>query len=160
VTGYEGVLGERFNNGTAGERQDSIDRATVVAEHLKATGWLFASHSYGHIDFARDPVAVTRRDIDRWKAVVEPVVGATDLFIFPFGARPPLGSATMAMLRDEGFTILCDIDIAPRITRVGDVAVMARRHIDGLALEQQRNRLLPFFDAATVEDPAARNGRA
>jgi hypothetical protein len=160
VTGYEGVFGERVNDPSSADYAGSLERATAIARRLDATGWVIASHSYGHIDFAKDSISVAARDIGRWKAVVEPVVGPTDVFIFPFGSRPPLGGATVDVLRDNGFTILCDIDVTARITRVNGVAVMARRHIDGLALEQQAAALRPFFDAGAVEDRAARNGRA
>jgi hypothetical protein len=160
VTGYEGVFGERVNDPSSPDWAGSEERATAIARRLEATGWVIASHSYGHIDFAKDSTSVATRDVGRWKAVVEPVVGPTDIFIFPFGAVPPLGGATIDMLRDSGFTILCDIDVTARITRTNGVAVMARRHIDGLALEQQAAALRPFFDAGSVEDQAARHGRA
>jgi hypothetical protein len=35
---------------------------------------------------------------------------------------------------------------------------MSRRHIDGLALEQQVKRLVRFFDATQIEDRQARYG--
>lgn len=150
VTAYEGVLGERLDD------SDSVARATRLAQRLKASGWVFASHSYGHIDFARDSLPIVTRDITRWRAIAEPVVGPTDIFIYPFGAAPPIGSPTVAMLRANGFSILCDIDVEARLTGGVGVVVMARRHIDGLSLEEQRTRLLPFFDARSVEDRAAR----
>ena len=34
------------------------------------------------------------------------------MYVYPFGEPPPL--AVMAMLRDHGFTILCDIDVVAR----------------------------------------------
>jgi hypothetical protein len=50
------------------------------------------------------------------------------------------------MLRHEGCRVLCDIDVVPRIRREDGLAVMSRRHIDGLALRQQRAALLPLSD--------------
>jgi hypothetical protein len=50
------------------------------------------------------------------------------------------------MLRHEGYRVLCDIDVVPRIRREDGLAVMSRRHIDGLALRQQRAALLPLSD--------------
>jgi peptidoglycan/xylan/chitin deacetylase (PgdA/CDA1 family) len=149
VTGYEGVFGER-----------DVARARLVADRLRATGWTFASHSYGHIDLTRESLARIQRDTDRWKAVAEPVIGPTDVYVYPFGAAPPTGSATVRLLRDAGFTIQCGIDPVPRLTRAGGVTFMARRHIDGIGLEQQARLLASFFDASTVEDTVARAGRA
>jgi hypothetical protein len=160
VTGYEGILGERVNDPSAPDWAASVTRATAVANRLKATGWTFASHSYGHIDFSKDSVAVLTRDSDRWQAEALPIIGPTDVFIYPFGAEPAnLSSPVVSMLRDHGFTILCDIDITPRLTHANGVTLMARRHIDGLAMEQQATRLAPFFDAAATEDKPARNAR-
>jgi hypothetical protein len=157
VTGYEGVLGERIEDPTSPDWSASVVRAKAVADRLKATGWVFASHSFGHIDFATATPATARRDVERWKAVAEPIVGPTDVFIYPFGAAPAVGSQTVGMLRDEGFAVLCDIDVVPRLLHANGVVVMARRHIDGLALAQQ-TRVAPFFDAGSVEDRVARQG--
>ncbi len=60
------------------------------------------------------------------------------------------------MLRHEGYRILCDIDVVPRIRREDGLAVMSRRHIDGLAMRQQRAGLLPLLDTRTVIDARAR----
>ena len=135
---------------------DSAARARRLAERLKATGWVLASHSYGHIDFKNDSEPITHRDTDRWMAEVAPITGATDIFVYPFGAAPTTGSPTVQMLRTNGFTILCDIDVVARLTERDGVVVMSRRHIDGIAFSSQRKALAPFFDVATVQNTAAR----
>jgi hypothetical protein len=159
VTGYEGVFGERVNDTASPDWSASVARATAIADRLRRTGWTIASHSYGHIDFARDSIKTLERDTTKWKTIIEPIVRPTDVFIYPFGAEPPITSPVVSMLRDNGFTIICDIDIVPRITRANGVILMARRHIDGLALRQQARRLAPMFDATTVEDRTARGAR-
>ena len=60
------------------------------------------------------------------------------------------------MLRKEGYRILCDIDVRPRLRHEDGLAVMSRRHIDGLALRQQHAALLPLFDTRAVIDAKAR----
>ena len=50
VTGYEGILGERVNERGSPQWRARVARARAVAARLRATGWTFASHSYGHID--------------------------------------------------------------------------------------------------------------
>jgi hypothetical protein len=157
VTAYQGLLGERLDDRRSQDRAGSVERATALARRLQATGWVFADHSYGHIDFARAPLAVARRDIERWQRVAEPIVGPTDLFVYPFGAAPPPSSPLVAMLRDHGYTVICDIDVAPRFFRAQGIVIMSRRHIDGLALRQEARPLAPFFDVASVEDRAARS---
>jgi peptidoglycan/xylan/chitin deacetylase (PgdA/CDA1 family) len=158
VTGYEGLLGERVNEKSSPDWATRVSRVTAVASRLKATGWVFASHSYGHINFATASLAAATRDIRRWKAEAEPIIGTTDVFVYPFGAEPPVSSATVAMLRANGFTLLCDIDIVPRLVHADGIVLMSRRHIDGLALEQQVKRLVRFFDATQIEDRQARYG--
>lgn len=79
------------------------------------------------------------------------------MFIYPFGAEPPGTSPIVSMLHDGGYRILCDIDVGPGLRHVDGVAVMARRHIDGLALRQLHRQLLPLFDTNTVIDRTARH---
>ena len=156
LTGYEGLFGERTNKLTDPAWADSAARARGVADRLKATGWILASHSYGHIDFKKDSEPIALRDTDRWIAEVSPIIGPTDIFVYPFGAAPATGSATVQMLRGKGFTILCDIDTVARLKPADGVVVMSRRHIDGIAFANQTKTLAPFFDVGTVQDTTAR----
>jgi hypothetical protein len=153
VTGYEGVLGERLTD------LSSVARARALVARLKATGWTFASHSYGHIDESTHSVARLVHDSEEWNTQDEPIVGPTDVYVYPFGAGFPVDSPKVAVLRSFGFTILCDIDIVPRFTRGNGVTIMTRRHVDGVAFDDAPARLAPFFDVATVEDHAARGSR-
>jgi len=155
-TGYEGLFGERVDAGTAKQRAERRQRVRDVAATLIAHGWVIASHGFGHIDYRTSSLAADRLDVQRWKAQAEPLLGPTDVFVYPFGAEPPPGSAKLSMLRAEGFRILCDIDVVPRMVRTDGVVVMSRRHVDGIALAQQRRALAPLFDTATVVDAAAR----
>lgn len=160
LTGYEGLFGERVNDPTAPGYAASVARATAIADRLRATGWTLASHSYGHIDLTRETLAGSARDTQRWLAEATPIIGPTDVYVYPFGAAPRPGSAAFAMLRDAGFTIQCDIGPTPRLVHLDGVSVMSRRHIDGIAFAQQAKGLAPFFDVARVIDRAARARRA
>jgi hypothetical protein len=151
LTGYEGLFGERIQQAGPG-RPSAVRRARAVAARLRATGWTFASHTYGHIDLGKTSAADVQADSDRWARLAWPVIGLTDVLIYPFGARPPDGSETARVLRRAGFTIQCDIDIGARLVRVGDVTYMSRRHIDGLALDGQVEALRPFFSARAVRE--------
>jgi hypothetical protein len=157
LTGYEGVFGERTNELSNPDWADRVARARLVADRLKATGWTLASHSYGHIDLKKDSAAIAQRDTDRWVSEVQPITGPTDIYIFPFGAAPATGSPTVQMLRTKGFTIFCDIDIVARLKQADGVALMSRRHIDGIAFANQAKALTPFFDIGTVQDTTARH---
>ena len=101
-------------------------------------------------------VARLIHDSEEWKTQDEPIVGPTDVYIYPFGAGLPIDSPKINVLRSFGFTILCDIDIVPRFTRGNGVTIMTRLHIDGVAFEDGATRLAPLFNVATVEDRAER----
>jgi len=146
VTGYEGLFGEH-------DLTDPAARARVRAlvERLRATGWLIASHTYGHIDLSKDSLGAIARDTARWASLTRGLVPPTDLLIYPFGARP--GAAGRALLRDAGFTIQFDIDVTAHRWAVDGVVVMSRRHIDGYAFAGQVRALAQFFDVSAVVDP-------
>jgi hypothetical protein len=146
LTGYEGLLGERL------EPPDpaAATRVRRVAAALRASGWVLASHTYGHIHLERDSLATIRRDTARWRTLAEPLIGATDVLVYPYGGRPVPGAADL--LAEQGFDIQCDIDIVPRTEHRPGYTLMSRRHIDGLAFDVPA-RLAPFFDVRTVRDP-------
>ena len=158
VTGYEGILGERVNERGSPQWRARVARARAVAARLRATGWTFASHSYGHIDVTQASPDLVRRDALRWLAEATPIIGRTDVYIYPFGAQPPPDSPQMQALRALGFTIQCGIDIVPRLVRADGVTFMSRRHVDGIAFSsaQQRAALAPMFSVKAVEDVVAR----
>lgn len=155
LTGYEGLFGERIQRRGPG-RRDALRRVKALAKRLRQTGWTLASHTYGHIDLTHDSPAAIAQDARRWKALAVPVIGNTDVLIYPFGARPPGGSQSARILRHAGFRIQCDIDTVPRLTRRDGAHVMSRRHIDGLALYEQATQLRRFFRATAVRDTYAR----
>jgi hypothetical protein len=145
LTGYEGLLGYRHPRRPAQHCQ--LQRLVL---QLRQTGWSFASHTYGHIDLSQDSLRTIARDTTRWKRIAEPVIGPTDVLIYPFGARPT--DTGVRYLRDHGFTIQFDIDVvARRVVREG-ATVMSRLHVDGYAF-QDPQRMAPLFSVGRVIDP-------
>ena len=154
LTGYEGLFGERVEDTTSADHAAAVARATAIAGRLKATGWILASHSYGHIDLSQTSTSFAEADLEHWLREDGPITGPTDVYVYPFGSRPP--PATIAMLQAHGFTLLCDIDTVARVLHDDGVLIMSRRHIDGLAFAGQADNLKPFFDVTTVEDRRSR----
>jgi|GEM_PF-658376 len=161
LTGYQGILGygthEPKAPGYEAERQDALR----VAARLKATGWVFASHGWGHLPLARISQGVLQRDTERWKDQVEPLAGSTPIYVFPHGSRVPMGDAKMHYLEEQGFRVFLSVGPSPYLESTRSYLLMDRRHIDGIALRTQRRLLLPLFDAKQVIDsrrpaPAAR----
>jgi hypothetical protein len=147
LTGYEGLFGERLEPADP----PAAARVTQLASTLRASGWTLASHTYGHIHLEKDSLAVIARDTERWRALAEPLIGKTDVLVYPYGGRPVRGAAEL--LAQAGYRIQCDIDIVARTQEQGGYVVISRRHIDGLAFDVP-SRLAPFFDVRSVREPA------
>lgn len=146
LTGYEGLLGEHDVAGDPAARA----RVRALADRLRATGWTFASHTYGHITLARASAARAARDTAAWRRLTGDLLGPVDVLVYPFGSRPP--PSVRRLLRDEGFGIQLDIDTRARHDVVDGVVLMSRRHVDGLAFAVP-SRLAPFLSVTAVRDP-------
>lgn len=145
VTGYEGLFGEHDLSDPAAR-----DRVKALVATLRDTGWVIASHTYGHINLARDSLAVIARDTARWKELTAGLLGRVDILVYPFGARP--SADARRLLRDAGFTVQYDIDVRPRCAVVDGVVLMSRRHVDGYAFADP-TAMAPFFSVVSVRDP-------
>ena len=154
-TGYEGVFGERTNERSAPDLRQRVARARRIAHALTSTGWTLASHSWGHLDLSRRSTAAVLADAERWRRQVQPIVGATDVYAYPFGAVPSVATRRALHTR-YGFRIFCSIDVVPGTIRADGVVTMYRRHVDGLAFAGQRRNLSPLFAVGRVIDEAAR----
>lgn len=147
LTGYEGLFGEH----SVATDPDARARVRALANRLRATGWSFASHTYGHISLSTASVRRLSADTARWRALVGDLLGPVDMLVYPFGSRP--SAAGVRELVASGFPYQFDIDVRPAVLRRSGGVVMSRRHVDGLAFVVPK-RLLPFFDVAAVRDPA------
>ncbi|UDI77257.1 polysaccharide deacetylase family protein [Staphylococcus taiwanensis] len=155
LNGQKGVVGLTGYNGVLGYRTDELDskdynkrkaQATKVANAMKRDGWTFASHSWGHIDFANSSYEHIVKDTERWQKEVTPIIGKTDLFIFPHGAQDR-GSAGYQYLEDKaGFKYLAGVG-PNNFTDIGkDSVYQDRVAIDGLNLYEFKYKLKPFVD--------------
>lgn len=110
ITGYNGVLGYRTsdfwytldcdyyvdteaNNAyrateiTCPNPDIEADKvkAKKVADAIKALGWRFASHTWGHKRMGEVSMETLVWDSDMWQREVESILGPTDILIFPYG---------------------------------------------------------------------------
>ncbi|WP_237209696.1 polysaccharide deacetylase [Rothia nasimurium] len=89
VTGYSGVFGYRTSEISYPDsttRETDIQKATDVSEALKADGWRIASHSWGHPAYGDIAPADLAEDARKWDTEVRPIIGDTNLLIYPFGS--------------------------------------------------------------------------
>jgi hypothetical protein len=168
-TGYNGVLGYRSSVREYGDTPATRAQgaqAKAVATALKAEGWQFASHSWGHINMTTSPLSWIEADARRWDAEVKPLVGATDEFVYPFGADisgiTPYSSlnAKFRFLHDtEGYDYFFPIDAtkAAWSQLSGNAWRQARINIDGISMQREldghHTPLERFFTTRTTIDP-------
>ncbi len=147
LTGYNGIFGYRTSEISYGSKDpnkvdltiyerwpstyiyqnDHIEedraKAREVAEALKATGWKFASHTWGHMNMVNErdggdgnPTERFYRDTGWWEQEVKPLLGDVDIIIFAFGAD--IGSwrgytddnKAYLYLKEKGFNYFCNVD--------------------------------------------------
>ena len=158
LTGYDGVFGYRtdegfFSNPTSDEAawiakhpdvklEEEIEKAKVIAQAIKDDGWEFASHSWGHRPMNERSVEKIKEDTEKWLSRVVPIVGETDILIFPHGADiGGIGDYSMdndkyAYLSSKGFHVYCNVDASQMYwNQFRDTYVrQARINIDGYTL--------------------------
>lgn len=166
VTGYEGALG--YKTGWHMYDLDNPDEAALlaaqqeevkkVAEAIRASGWEFASHSYTHSDMGESPYSKIIYDTDKWEREVEPLLGETDIYLYPYGSdicdwRGYKGDK-YEYLKAAGFWYFCNVDSARYwIQFTDDYMRMGRINADGERMVKTPAKLEYFFDPAVVLDP-------
>ncbi|WP_435198261.1 polysaccharide deacetylase family protein [Janibacter sp. GS2] len=168
LTGYNGVLGYRTSEIEYGDEEDidlqeQQEQAKGVADELKEDGWVFASHSWGHTNFTKATMTRLTADTQKWDEEVAPILGETDLLIFPFGAdiggTQDYSGPKYDLLEEHGFDFYFGIDTSAPAwgQRTDDYVRQARINVDGLsmsaAMKDDQHVLHDFFDVEEVIDP-------
>ncbi len=158
LTGYEGILGYRTNNETSATYEEDVKNAKRVAEALKADGWEFASHSWGHKNLQEIDLDFLKRDTNRWLKEVAPLIGGSDVLVFPFGVdfETTLGtysSDKYKFLKESGFNVFLGVYSKPWMHIKKDYVRMTRRPIDGQAMLEFPERLVDLFSPKDILDP-------
>lgn len=166
VTGYEGVFGYRTKpdyKAKLGEAayQKEVDDAKAVAKCLRDHGWILASHSYGHPSYADISADRVAADSQKWENTVQPIIGETDILLFPHGAD--IGSFRNYTTENEKFNALYrdgyryffNVDSKIAWSQIGDTYFRgSRRNIDGYRMFHNPDKLEDLFDVSKVFDPA------
>lgn len=141
------------------------ETAKQVAQAIKDLGWELASHSWGHPNLAECDLERFQWDTDMWEKEVQPILGDTDIILFPKGADVGTWKGyeetneRYAYLKNAGFDYFCNVDSSEywvQITR--DYFRQGRRNLDGTRMYEvicgKRDLLSDLFDAKEVFDPA------
>jgi len=167
LTGYEGILGYRTQNVKDDDSEElrlkrmmEVARVAPVVERLHATGWYFATHSYGHINLEGASTTSVQTDAERWMDEVGTLVGPTQIFIYPFGTRLDGGDVNnigpaFQFYQELGFRLFASVGREPYTQIKSDIGavIMDRMAVDGYALRNRRERFMRFYDAKDVFDP-------
>lgn len=183
LTGYNGVLGYRtdisYETRPADLYKDKLKwleehpdfnleeeraEAKKIADSLKAEGWVFASHTWGHLNVKNSSLEQLQADDVRWKENVEPVVGPVDTIIFAHG--DDLGdwqdygadNEKFQYYKSQGYNFFCSVDSRQYGVQIRDNYVrQSRRNLDGYRIYQDvignSSRLTDLFNASEIIDP-------
>lgn len=177
MTGYDGVLGYRTDGAykTRENLQDDqqafldanpdfnwdqdVTDATAVATAMKAEGWEFASHTWGHKNVTDRSVEDLKTDDDLWKTYCAPILGNTDMIIFAFGSE--IGdwqgyssdNEKYQMYKSAGYNYYCNVDSSQYFVQITDQYFrQGRRNLDGYRMYYNPEMLSDLFDVSEVWD--------
>ena len=179
LTGYNGVLGYRTDSAyktgkNLQENQEEfleehpdfdfdqeVASATALAEALKADGWEFASHTWGHKNATESSAEDLETDNKKWEKNVAPILGKTDMIIFAFGAdignwEPyTMDNPKYAYYRSRGYRYYCNVDSSQYWVQVtDDYFRQGRRNLDGYRMYYNPEMCSDLFNAKKVFDKA------
>ena len=144
MTGYNGVLGYRTDIAykTKENLQDDqnaflqanpdfdyeeeVAEAKKVADAMKADGWEFASHTWGHMNATDRSAEDLKADNEKWEAYVAPILGKTDMIIFAFGADIggwegySADNPKFQYYKSRGYDYYCNVDSSQYFVQLTD----------------------------------------
>ena len=178
LTGYNGILGYRTDISYE-TRPDDLDQnkldwldahpdfslekeregAKKVAEAMKAEGWLFASHTWGHQNVGQIDLAHLQTDTQKFQENVDPLIGGTDIIIFAFGtdltSQADYSGDKFEYLKSVGYDYYCNVDSSKYFVQIRDRYFrQGRRNLDGYRMYYNPELLEDLFVAKDVFDPA------
>lgn len=150
--------------------------AKKIADAIKASGWEFASHTWGHLSVTSKTADELKVDNEKWVNTVEPIVGKTDTIIFAFGndigswEGYSLDNDKYAYYKSAGYNFFCNVDASQKaFVQITDSYVrQARINADGYRLYQcsigEPNNLAALVDTDGIFDtrrptPVVANGQ-
>lgn len=164
VTGYQGVFGYRthpdYETALGSDvYQQEIRSAQQVATALKAQGWEIASHSFGNINFGNADLEGLNSDIQKWANQVQPIVGETDILLYPsgdIGGVDEYSGEKFDALYSAGFRYFSNTDnsILSWMQYTDHYIRQSRLAVNGYRLVNGKDVFSALFDAAAVLDPA------
>lgn len=176
LTGYNGVLGYRTDISYE-TRPDDLDEVKVkwleanpdfdlekereeaikVATAMRENGWMFASHTWGHLNVQEASLERLKNDTKKFKENVDPVIGGTDIIIFAFGTDlselEDYSGEKFEYYKKQGYNYFCNVDSSKYFVQLRDNYLrMGRRNLDGYRMYYHPELLEDLFVAGEVFD--------
>jgi hypothetical protein len=158
VTGWVGILGYRIDR-LEPNRPSEIDAVKPIIQKLKDNGWSFVSHSYGHRHSKQISYSLFADDTEKWHKEIEPIVGPTDVYVYPYGEKLSVTDPKYKLLLQYGFKLICGVGSDQAWINYGNSIFMNRQAIDGYSLRNYHETLLPLLDTTKVFNPEERKLR-
>ena len=153
LTGFEGVLGYATHKINDAGFEEEKQKAIAVVNKLKQLGWRFASHSWGHPHLPEISIEQFIADAERWDREVRPVIGDTNLYIYPYGEGVEGNEQKHRILREKNFNVFFGVGNGTGRREGRGYIYFNRRNIDGVYFRIFRNRNDSLFNIENVLDP-------
>ena len=136
---------------------DESEAIKAVADKLRAQGYDIACYTYSDMEYADFGVAGLKEDLDKWFAEITPVLGETDILVYPNGGdikgQEAYSGGKFDALHGYGFRYFLGVNngsswgmTAPEYARQQRTIVTAEN------LASNPEWYAGMFDAATVLD--------
>ena len=158
LTGFDGILGYRTDRNST-QQSTEVKKAAAVIAALKEKGWKFGCHSYAHKHMLKCTVAQVKEDLEKWKNEVQPLVGETPFYAYPYGEWTFGNNGEderQIALENAGYSLFFGVGNLPFYTKmplrstVKKYLFMDRCPMDGVSL--RNDSCARFFDCAAVYD--------
>ena len=154
LTGFEGILGYATHKINSAGYEEEKQRAAAVVNKLKQLGWRFASHSWGHPHLPEISIEQFIADANRWDREVRPLLGDTNLYIYPYGEGIEEDKEKCKILLDKNFNIFFAVGRGTGRKEGRGYIYFDRRNIDGVYFRIFKNRKDSLFSVESVIDAA------
>ena len=146
VSGYEGVFGLSL---------DQSEEIRAVADKLRQQGYDLACYTYADMEYADYGVAGLKEDLDKWTAEIAPILGETDILVYPSGGdikgQEAYTGSKYDALHGFGFRYFVGVNNgASWGMTTGEYARQQRTLVTGANLSEHPEWYAGMFDAATV----------
>ena len=149
LSGYEGLFGMDL---------DQSEAIKAVADKLRAQGYDIACYTYADMEYADFGATGVQEDLDKWNAEIVPVLGSTDILVYPTGGdikgQEAYSGSKYDALHGYGFRYFVGVSNGTQWgMTTGEYARQTRTLVTGANLSDHPDWFDGMFDAATVLSP-------